>query len=203
MAMAPRRHPRRPATWSHVEEPDQPYAIRRHADDVGFSCGEALSNLALRTPPDLHPQARPSPASSRRTRRYGTRTGSPAEPISSAADGLDDIWTQFLAQVADVHLDDVGPRVVLVAPDLIDELGLGQNLARMVHHRLQEGELPRGQLDRSPLDQRFPRKNVDGDSSVRDLRRNRLVGGAETRSDARQQFREAERLRHVVVSPCV
>ena len=92
---------------------------------------------------------------------------------------------------------------MVVAPDLIDELGLGQDLARMVHHRLQEGELPRGQLDGSPFDQRFPRENVDGDASVCDLRRNRLVGGSETRSDARQQFREAERLRHVVVSPRV
>ena len=67
---------------------------------------------------------------------------SPAEPIPSAPDGLDDIWTQFLAEVADVHLDHVGPRVVVVAPDLIDELGLGQNLARMVHQSLEEGELP-------------------------------------------------------------
>ena len=52
------------------------------------------------------------------------RPRSPPEPISGAAHRLHDVAPELLAKVTDVDLDDVGTRVAVVSPDLIEELGL-------------------------------------------------------------------------------
>jgi len=49
---------------------------------------------------------------------------SAAEPIPGAADGLHDVASELLAEIADVDLHHVGTRIAVVSPDLIEELGL-------------------------------------------------------------------------------
>jgi hypothetical protein len=47
-----------------------------------------------------------------------------SKPIFGAAHRLHDIGPELLPKVADVDLDDIGARVAVVSPDLIEELGL-------------------------------------------------------------------------------
>ena len=51
------------------------------------------------------------------------------------------------AQVADVDVDHVGAGVVVVAPDVREQLLAAQHLAGVAHQDLEHGELARGQVD--------------------------------------------------------
>ena len=52
-----------------------------------------------------------------------------------------------MSQVADVDVDDVGPRVVVEPPDLGEQLLAGEDLARLPHERLEQRELPCAEVD--------------------------------------------------------
>ena len=52
---------------------------------------------------------------------------------------------QLLAQVADVGLDDVRVTVEVVAPDVVEDLRLGEHQARVLHEVAQQVELGRGE----------------------------------------------------------
>jgi hypothetical protein len=100
---------------------------------------------------------------------------------------------------ADVHLDDVGTRFVLVSPDLVEELRLRQDLSGMAHQRLEQSELPRREIDLLPVETHLTRVQVKRDGPLGDLGRDRLIRTPKARMDAGQQFGEAERLREVVI----
>src|SRR4029078_8462867 len=51
------------------------------------------------------------------------------------------------AEVADVHLDDVGVALEVLAPDPLEPLLLAHDLARVAEQSLEEGELPGRQRD--------------------------------------------------------
>src|SRR5690349_13872873 len=74
------------------------------------------------------------------------------DPVAGAADGLDRVaperMVDFLAQVADVDLDDVRVAVEMRVPDVLQDGGLGRRLPGAAQQELQHGELARGDGDR-------------------------------------------------------
>src|SRR6516164_4437437 len=70
------------------------------------------------------------------------------EPVASAPDGGDPVRPDLVTQVADVDLDDIGARVVVVSPDVAEQLLAAEHLARMPQEHLGQRELPRRQVDR-------------------------------------------------------
>src|SRR5581483_1202435 len=60
-----------------------------------------------------------------------------------AAEGLVDP----LSKVADVDLDDVGVSLEAVVPHVLEDLGLGDDVAGLAHQVLEEGELTGGESD--------------------------------------------------------
>jgi hypothetical protein len=82
---------------------------------------------------------------------------------------------------------------------VLDQLGAGQDLARMAHEVLEEGELARRQVDRAPVAHHAPRRGVE--LQVADPKDRGALGGpaAHERAQARQQLGERERLGQVVV----
>ena len=86
--------------------------------------------------------------------RIGTRLRRPpvpAEPVAQPADRLDRLQAErpvdLLAQVADVHLDDVRALLEAEVPGRLEQLHLRQHMAGVAHEGLQQRELARGQLD--------------------------------------------------------
>src|SRR3954466_7346148 len=67
------------------------------------------------------------------------------ERVSGMADGLDHRAAELGAQAADVDVDDVGARVEAAAPDLLEQLGAGADLALVEREVLEQQELPGGQ----------------------------------------------------------
>src|SRR3989304_2368246 len=76
------------------------------------------------------------------------------EHVAGAADGADKVGlaggVKLLAQVADVDLDGVGLDLEVVAPDLLEDRLLGEDLAGVAGHELQELVLPGRGLYGSP-----------------------------------------------------
>ena len=52
------------------------------------------------------------------------------------------------AQIGDVELDDIGLAAEVVVPHPVQDLGLGQDAARVAHEVAQQLELRGGQVDR-------------------------------------------------------
>src|ERR1700753_1199371 len=90
----------------------------------------------------------------------GTRAGPGArsvtegldQAVSGPAQGLDAPGPELLAQVADVDIDDVGPGVEVVAPDVAEQLLARQHLTRVAQERLGQRELAGRQLDGAGAD---------------------------------------------------
>src|SRR5271167_1134865 len=68
---------------------------------------------------------------------------------------------QLPAQVADVHVDDVGAGVVLVSPDSAKDLLARENLSSISHEVCEELELSRRQTHRLACASHLPRQKVD------------------------------------------
>src|SRR5213083_2053571 len=65
------------------------------------------------------------------------------ERVTGMADGLHDGATELRAETADVDVDDVGARVEAAAPDLLEQLGPGADLALLEREMLQQQEFTR------------------------------------------------------------
>src|SRR5580658_5396758 len=63
------------------------------------------------------------------------------ELIALTPHGLDQVEAQLGAETADAHVDDVGPRVELVAPDGGEQLGLGDRVPGVLGELVQQQEL--------------------------------------------------------------
>jgi hypothetical protein len=108
-----------------------------------------------------------------------------------------------LAEVADVDLDDVGVALEGVVPDVLQDLGLGDDLAGLAHQVLQQGELPGGEGD---LDLAPPAAVGGGvEAQVADLEDRRPLppAPAQQRPDAGHEHDVGEGLRQEVVGPGV
>src|SRR3954452_3817402 len=143
-----------------------------------------------------------------RTRIGTRRSRSPImvvgpEPVAGAADGLDEIAVELVAQVAHVDLDHVRAVLVGVVPHVLEQLEAGEDLARVAHEGLEQGELApgQGQLGLAaphPVAGRVQAQVADLEDGGPGRR-----GPAHERPDAGQQLVERERLDQVVVGPAV
>src|ERR1700676_2774525 len=70
------------------------------------------------------------------------------EQIAEAADGLDDVDPELLADTADEDLDRVGVAVEILVVEMLDQLGARHHAAGMVHQIGEQPILVRGHLDR-------------------------------------------------------
>jgi hypothetical protein len=110
------------------------------------------------------------------------------------------IIAELAAQPRDVHVQRLGGPPPLAVPDLPHDLLTGDHLPRVTDQHAQQVELFRGELEFRIADPGPPGIPIDPDT-LHDVG---LRGTApEQRADPGQQFGEPERLRHVVVGPCV
>src|SRR5947209_11452608 len=70
------------------------------------------------------------------------------ERVSGMADCFDHGAAELGAQAADVDVDDVGARVEAAAPDLVEQLRAGADLALVEDQVLEQQELARGERHR-------------------------------------------------------
>ena len=72
--------------------------------------------------------------------------------VSGAADGVQERLAEALvdlgAQPRDVHVDDVGLRIEVIVPDVLEQHGAGHHLAGVLHQIFEQAELARLQRDR-------------------------------------------------------
>ena len=128
---------------------------------------------------DPQPHRPPRPGPHRATRSLRHR----APPGSRRPDGLDGVEPEgdvdLLAEVADVHLDDVGIAGEVGSPDLVEQLLLGGHPTLASQQRLQHGELAGREVHLLALAMRGPGVGVDDERADRDRRRPRRVAAAE------------------------
>src|SRR5215213_10153131 len=129
------------------------------------------------------------------------------ETVTGAADGLYQGGAPrgiyLVAEVAHVHVDDVGGGVEVVVPDGREDLLPGEDLPAVAHEVLEQGELPAGELYLLVFAPGVTREEVYPDVVGLYLRRFGLAGAAGQRADAREQLLEHEGLGQVVVCPRV
>src|SRR3972149_3077295 len=85
-----------------------------------------------------------------RRQRAVPNTSSP-QGVSGAPHRADQISVvapvDLTAEVGDVHVDQVGVRRVVIAPDVVQYLGTGDDAALVAHEELQQGELLGAEVD--------------------------------------------------------
>jgi hypothetical protein len=104
------------------------------------------------------------------------------EAVSHVADGADQrlvLGAQLGAQPPDVDVDRAGAAEVVVAPDLLEELGAREDPARVLGEVLQELELLEGEVEDPPLELGRVGRLVDGEVAVADLHRGVVAGELE------------------------
>src|SRR5262245_52488503 len=73
------------------------------------------------------------------------------EPIPNPSNRLDQRWRKipvnFTAQIPNVHIHNIGIRVKVKIPDMLDDLSPRQNVVWMPQKQLQQGKLARAELD--------------------------------------------------------
>src|ERR1700676_927713 len=74
------------------------------------------------------------------------------EQIAEAADGLNDVDPELLADTADEDLDRVGVAVEILVVEMLDQLGARHRAAGMVHQIGEQPVFVRGELDRIAVD---------------------------------------------------
>src|SRR5690606_29977263 len=107
-------------------------------------------------PPDRSARGSPRPDRTPRPStgpRCGTgRSGgcsSLFEPVTASGDGRDRRrLPQLLAEVAHRHPDDVGHGVDHLVPDVLEEMLLAEDLPRVEHEVVEQGELLGGEVER-------------------------------------------------------
>ena len=119
------------------------------------------------------------------------------EPHAGARHG------QLAPQPAGVHVDDVGERVELIVPGVVEDALAAEDLARVPEEQLEQPELLGAQGQRFSGEARFARRRVEREAAERQLRRQRAPRPPQQRADARQQLLEREGLDEVVVGAAV
>src|SRR5581483_7860195 len=128
-----------------------------------------------------------------------------ADHVAGIADGSQQlpllIRIDLLPELADVHVDDIGLRVEVIVPHVLEQHGPGNDLTGVAHEVLEQLELPRLQLDRARAAPDLAAEQIY--AQIPDFQRG-LCGilpppPAEP-IDAREQLAEGERLGEVVIA---
>src|SRR5271170_2455647 len=140
--------------------------------------------------------------------RFGRREELPrvvADHIAGAAHGVQERLRKALvdlgSQSRNVHVDDVGLRIEMVVPDILQQHRPGDNLAGMAHEIFQQAEFARLKLQFLPGAAHLVRKPVEleiGNAVKRFLAA--ATAPARQHLDACKQFRERVGLRQIVVA---
>src|SRR5215208_7185885 len=125
------------------------------------------------------------------------------EHVAGPAQGVDQArsatFFQLLAELADVHLKDVGVPAEVVAPDALHQEVSRQDPTRVLHELAQQVVLGRGQLDRPVASMGHPGPGVQ-DEIPESMDRGPVgLLAPEERPDPRDQHLEGERLDDVVI----
>src|SRR5215472_7262265 len=127
------------------------------------------------------------------------------EAKSDAADGMDQrivlTAVDFSANAADINIDDVGRRIEMQIPHMLQKHGARDHLTGVSRQIRQEAKLSRQQFDFSTATTRHSSEQID--LQIADTQHRFLDdGGAATGEgiDARQHFAERKRLDQIVVA---
>src|SRR5208337_1169065 len=104
------------------------------------------------------------------------------------------------AQVADLHVDDVGLRHELEVPDVLEQHGPRHDLARPAHEILEQLELARQEFDRQASAAHLAVDQVHFQRADLQPGRARLSAAPHERFDAGAEFANVERLDEIVVA---
>lgn len=121
------------------------------------------------------------------------------QAVAQAADGLDPVGADLLAQPADEHLDGVGVTVEVLVVEMLDQLGAADHPALMHHQIVKQAVLQRGEAQRFAVDAGAGRSRVETQAAERQARRSMSGRAAQKRPQPRQQLLGVERLGQVVV----
>src|SRR3954452_17399521 len=126
------------------------------------------------------------------------------EGIAGAADGADRIARMAavdgLTQAADMHVDSALIDIDFVAPDAVEKLLAREHAARALHQEFQEAEFGGPEIDDSTAAQHALLVAVELELAGLEHARHTLrTGAAQQGADARQEFRNRERLDNIVV----
>src|SRR5262245_25876311 len=117
-----------------------------------LSCVENRKKKVIR-PTSSSPMVAASPSARRTSTRRSSRPRSAAKDIADAPDRAEHAHRlralQLSAQAIHVHVDHVGARVELVAPDQPQDLLAREHLALARHQAGEQLELPGGQVERA------------------------------------------------------
>src|SRR6266404_7344867 len=134
---------------------------------------------------------------------HGSGVG--AQHVARAAYGVDQrvvgVAIDRLPQAADVYVDEIALRVEVQIPHALEQHGARHDLSGAAHEKFQQLQLPRRELHLAPAARHPPGQQVE--LQVLDLQARgvgRAGAAAQQRFDARQQFRERERLGEIVVA---
>src|SRR4029079_14534462 len=87
------------------------------------------------------------------------------ETVPDASNGMDQrivlVVIDLSTHPSDVDIDDIGQRIEMKVPDVLQKHGAGYNAAFIAHQILQELEFPRGQVDTLAAPAGGPRDQVD------------------------------------------
>src|SRR5665811_1354269 len=103
------------------------------------------------------------------------------EPVADVAHRADELFvlrTELRAQPAHVDIDGAGAPVVVVSPDLLQQLGAGEHADRVLHEVLDQLELLVGEVERAPSEPRGVPTRVDVQVTGCDLGRLRAERAA-------------------------
>src|SRR5690625_1547129 len=123
------------------------------------------------------------------------------EAVARAPHRLDPVGSELVAQVAHIHVDDVGAWIEVEAPDPGEELLAAEDLVGVAHELLQQRVFAGGELDRLLPHERPARTHVEGEVSHPQYGRLPRVRGTKPQAHASEQLIEGERFAHVVIRP--
>src|SRR5215510_5881768 len=121
------------------------------------------------------------------------------EPVAQAANGLDHVGWDFLAQPPDEHLDGIGVAIKILLIKMLDQLGARDDAIVMVHQVGEQPILVRGKLDRLAVKRDASGFGVEPQRSAFDVAPGVTRGTADLGAEAGQQLFHVKRFGHVVV----
>ncbi len=121
------------------------------------------------------------------------------DPVSEAADRLDQVGRHLLAEPPDEHLDGVGIAIEVLVIEVFDQLGPRHHAVTVVHQVFEHLVLVRGQLDRVAVDRHAPGPAVEAHRADLDLVRGMTGGAPNQRADPGEHLLDVEGLGDIVV----
>ena len=128
----------------------------------------------------------------------GTRPDTLANHVPGAANSVDERTVEALvdlrSQARDMHVNNVGLRVEVIVPDMLEQHGAGHHLAGVLHQELEQAELARlkhdlGAITHDPM--RQPVELEIGDAIGRRLAPGRRGAAAHQHVDAGRSSEKA------------